>query len=128
MGMLFLHIGVESKSYDLRRQVVRSLEDSSASFPELVNGVVIDSMVTFLARDIKTLAPKLHEDAEPAADHQSRLSTILLACASFGEDTASDVKKTLLVNLVVLAHHRYICETCVAIKNHFFADVLRWEF
>lgn len=118
--MLFLHIGVECKSYALRRQVVSTLEDSSASFPELVNGVIMDSMVTFLAKESKLSAPKLQsDDVEPTPDYQSRLSTILLACASFNEETDAAVRKSLLVNLIVLTHHRQICEYFVMIVSYF---------
>lgn len=68
-------------------------------------------MVAHLSREIKPSTSKAQADeVELPFDYQSRLSAILSAGAFFGTSTATEVRKALLVNLVVLAHHRQICE------------------
>ena len=110
--MMCLHLGMETKSHDLRRELIASLEKNSALFPELLNGVIVDSLVAFLSREVKRPSSKTSSDEVESTTgrHPQLLSKILSACASFSEATEVVVRKKLLVKLVVIAHHNQLCE------------------
>jgi Generalcontrol nonderepressible 1 (Gcn1) N-terminal len=112
MGMMFLYLGMNSQSHNLQRELVRSLENHSSLFPEVLNSVIVDSLTAFLSLRVKRLTSKTSSDeVDPAVDHQPQfLSKILSTCASFNEATDINVRKTLLTNLIALAHNSQICE------------------
>jgi Generalcontrol nonderepressible 1 (Gcn1) N-terminal len=116
LGLLFLYLGVECQSLNIRRELTGFLADSSASFPELVNGVMVDAFNTSLSKNFNVPISKAETDEDVVTDnHQSRLSTIVLACASFGEDVDPAVRKAVLTKMIVFAHHRKICKSFMLI-------------
>lgn len=50
---------------------------------------------------------------------QSRFSSLLLACASFGIEVEAATKEELLADLVLLAHHPEICESFRRVLRHY---------
>lgn len=105
---MFLHLGVESSSPEIRRSVHTVLAASTAGLPELTNRVVRDALTTFVSRGPPS--PKAGSADEQAVswNKESRLSTLLLSTVTFGDDVDLAVREGLIADLIVLAHHRLV--------------------
>lgn len=112
MGMILLHIGTESKSFEVRRLVLASVERLVSRRPELVNVIMASAVRLYLTKHLPSATKAVEsatEDSESVVRPDSRLPAILLASVSFGEDVEKDVREKALVNDVVIAHHRIFC-------------------
>ena len=109
-GSLLVHVATESKSHVIRDQLYSVLRSVAQTEPGLTNQLVTDALVAFVCREEKPPAKPITEESERPVDYQIRLSSILSASSALPADTDLEVRKQILVNLVVLAHHKQICE------------------
>ncbi|OBZ65072.1 Translational activator GCN1 [Grifola frondosa] len=105
MGMIFLHLAVESSSSHIRRSVIASLELLTTQLPELVTDSVTAAMTTYLSKERSKAANGAGDDSEPSINKESRLSAVVLACAAFADDCSHETREKLLIKFIVLAHH-----------------------
>ncbi|KAI6101038.1 armadillo-type protein [Pisolithus croceorrhizus] len=135
-GFIFLHLAVQSPSFETRRTAIRTLQSAASRHPNLVPLLVKESLLTTLTKDKSSTttsksgaavlppsqpAPDSHEKTV-AADKHKRHAVLLLACAA-GLGSASQIvldqdqgleavnctaSSDPLVGFVVLAHHATI--------------------
>ncbi len=112
LGLVFLHLAVESSSADIRRSAVGSLASLSLKQPELVNNMVGAALELYLSKEKASSKKSANgEEVEPKVTNtDGRLCAFLLACGSFAEDVEREKREILLVKLVILAHHPIIGE------------------
>ncbi|GBE83943.1 eIF-2-alpha kinase activator GCN1 [Sparassis crispa] len=110
MGMIFLHLAIESHTPQIRRLVLTSLETLTANNPEVVNCVITAALTVYLSR------PSTHKFPNDAGDEpnspvnrEGRLPAVLLASCGFADRCDQTIRQNSLVNLVVLAHHPLLC-------------------
>lgn len=103
-------MGTESKSHVIRDKLYSVLRSVAQTEPGLVNQLVTDALVAFVSQEEKPPAKPSTEETERPVDYQIRLSSILSASSAPPADTDLEVRKQILTNLVVLAHHNRICE------------------
>ncbi|PSR76114.1 hypothetical protein PHLCEN_2v8664 [Hermanssonia centrifuga] len=113
LGLVFLHLAVESSSADIRRSAVGSLASLSLKQPELVNNMVGAALELYLSKEKASSKKSANgEEVEPKVTNtEGRLCAFLLACGSFAEDVEREKREILLVKLVILAHHPIIAGT-----------------
>lgn len=104
-------MGTESRSYAIRDQLYSVLRLAAQTEPGLINQLVTDALVAFVSREEKSPTKPAAEESERPVDHQIRLSSILSASSALPADTDPEVRKEILTNLVVLAHHKRICRS-----------------
>lgn len=57
------------------------------------------------------------EEEKPVVDKRGRYATVLLACASFGDEGPDKTaREVLIVDWMVLAHHPAICTSLFALS------------
>jgi hypothetical protein len=106
-----VHVATESKSHAIRDQLYSVLRSVAQTEPGLINQLITDALVAFVCREEKPPPKPTVEEPERPIDYQKRLSSVLSASSAFPADTDLEVRKQILVNLVVLAHHKQICES-----------------
>ena len=111
--MIFVHLALESASPSIRRSAISALERLVETEPELINLSILAALSSHLSKP--QVAPSKGvasngEEAEPRANKEGRLPAIILACGSFSEECAQDVKERLLLEFVLVAHHPGSCE------------------
>jgi hypothetical protein len=102
-------VGTEAKSRIVREQLYSVLRSVAQTEPGLVNRLVTEALVAFVPREEKPPAKPVTEEAERPVDYRVRLSSILSASSALPVDTDLEVRKQILTNFVVLAHHKRIC-------------------
>ncbi|KAI0657693.1 ARM repeat-containing protein [Cubamyces menziesii] len=107
-GLIFVHLALESASPSIRRSAISALERLVETEPELINLSILAALSSHLSKP--QVAPSKGvasngEEAEPRANKEGRLPAIILACGSFSEECAQDVKERLLLEFVLVAHH-----------------------
>ena len=112
MGSLLVYVGTESKSHVVRDQLYSLLRSTAQTEPELTNQLVTDALVAFVFREEKPPTKPTMEEPERPVDYQTRLSSILSGSSALPVGTDLEVRRRILANLVVLAHHRQICKFC----------------
>ncbi|CCM02945.1 uncharacterized protein FIBRA_05060 [Fibroporia radiculosa] len=108
MGLIFLHLAVESQYPQVRRSTISALESLTRSQPELTPTVVLSALSLYWSREgavTSKVANGSLEEGETGVSKGGRLSALLLTSAAFAEDCDDSLRKTSLVNSVVLAHH-----------------------
>lgn len=81
---------------------------AAARLPLLTNQIAREALTTYISRG-KPTSSKAIDDQEVSWNKYGRLSTFLLNCVSFEESLDVSTRESLLVDLVVLAHHNLIC-------------------
>lgn len=104
-----MHVGTESKSHVVRDRLYSILRSIAQTEPGLINQLVADALVAFVSREEKPPAKSVTEEVERPVDYQTRLSSILSAPSVLPADTDLGIRKQIIANLIVLAHHRQIC-------------------
>ena len=102
---------MESKSHAIRHQLYTILRSFAQTEPGMINQLIADALVNFVSREEKPPVKPATEELEKPIDYQTRLSSILSAASALPVDTDLEVRKQILTNLVVLAHHKRICES-----------------
>jgi hypothetical protein len=101
LGLIYMHLSINSQSPEIRRDVNVSLVEATSKAPALTTRVVRDSLTTFLSR-----GTSLQKSPNEESSHKhSRLSAVLLASVSFGDEVDQLVRENAVVETVVLAHH-----------------------
>lgn len=103
-------MGAESKSHVVRDRLNTVLRSVAQTEPGLINQLVTDALVDFVSREEKPPTKPATEEVERHIDYQIRLSSILSASSALPVDTDLEVRKRIITNLIVLAHHKRICE------------------
>lgn len=114
IGIIFLHLAVESRSPHIRRQVIGTLEASTFKLPVLVNRAVTAALTVYLSHPMVSSSKVLNgnqEEAESSVYKEGRLPLFVLASVAFDPECTSIVREDSLVNLVVIAHHPLLCES-----------------
>ena len=105
LGLVLLHLAVESRSPEIRRTVIKVLEVATAQMPELVNKLVTSSLTIYFSRAKSSSLGIVDEGAEDSSHVVRRLPAFALASAAFDESCDQVIRESCLVNLSVLAHH-----------------------
>jgi hypothetical protein len=107
LGSIYIHLSINSQSPEIRRDVNVSLVEAASKAPALTSRVVRDSLTTFLSHSASLQkSPNLSpEESSHQWNKHSRLSAILLASVSFGDEVDQLVRENAVVETVVLAHH-----------------------
>jgi hypothetical protein len=121
IGLAFLHLAVDSKSPQVRRAVIKAIEDAMLKQPQLVNRIIRESLAESLMRD-KPSTPNasgsLGEEHEVSAHRRVRLSAFLSSAAAISEDIDLSVRESLMTELIVLGHHPAICRlSFISLRN-----------
>jgi hypothetical protein len=109
-GSLLVHVGTESKPHVIRDRLYSVLRSIAQTEPGLINQLIADALGAFVSREEKPPAKSTVEELEKPVDYRIRLSSILSVSSALPADTDLEVRRDILVNLVVLAHHERICE------------------
>ena len=107
LGSIYIHLSINSQSPEIRRDVNVSLVAAASKAPALTTRVVRDSLTMFLSRGTQLQkSPNLSpEESSHLWNKHSRLSAVLLASVSFGDEVDQLVRENAVVETVVLAHH-----------------------
>ena len=107
LGSIYIHLSINSQSPEIRRDVNVSLVEAASKAPVLTSRVVRDSLTTFLSHSASLQkSPNLSpEESSHQWNKHSRLSAVLLASVSFGDEVDHLVREIAVVETVVLAHH-----------------------
>ncbi|KAF8911690.1 armadillo-type protein [Gymnopilus junonius] len=116
-GLVYVHLGVDSQSPEIRKSVTASLVNSAVVAPRLTEKIIREALTTFVARGVPSASSKsssvasASEDAATAKpwNNHSRLSALLLSVVSFSEEIDTLLRQDAVVALIVLAHHPLIC-------------------
>ncbi|KAI0366693.1 ARM repeat-containing protein [Pilatotrama ljubarskyi] len=107
-GLIFLHLAVESSFPQIRRATLATVEKLVASHPKLVDLSILSSLLTYFSK-AQSSTPKATmvngEESENRTSREGRLSVITLACGAFSEECPAEVKESLLLDFVLVAHH-----------------------
>jgi hypothetical protein len=135
IGSVFMHLAVNGSTPQLRRDTLSALERLSTTFPEVVNRVARDALVTFISKEdqakFKTASSDDSQDDRAPVNRQMRLSSLLYTCATFGDDTDVGLKQRLLADLVIIAHHAGVCRSFPCSFEKFVVHSqtrARWQF
>ncbi|EMD33195.1 hypothetical protein CERSUDRAFT_142825 [Gelatoporia subvermispora B] len=112
LGMSLLHLAVASSSPNIRRLVVKALEEQSSASPELVNNAITAALTSYLTKEVATpskLANRDGEESAPDSGRENRLSAVILSCGAMPADYDQDLKAQLMIKFVILAHHSAVC-------------------
>jgi hypothetical protein len=94
--------------------MLTALQDSTQRLPQLTNQIVREALAVFLSKSRHTRqavsGPEEAQGAPTWAKH-GWAAMLLLTCAAFSEDVGVAVREGLIVELVVLGHHRLVCES-----------------
>lgn len=108
IGMVFLHLVINSPLPQTRRETIKTLEESVAQLPEVASVAIVSALSAYVSKE-KASSAKVQngssEENEPKVNREGRLSAFLLAAQAFSEECDSATRKTALVRCVVLAHH-----------------------
>lgn len=130
IGMVLLHLAVDSPSSQIRRSTIAALESSSSIQPQLVSRVVRESLTASLSREKPSSAKAavISEDENEKPTHkQTRLAAFLTSVGSIGDDVDLTIRENLMAELVILGHHPIICRsqaTLSCMLAHL--DCFRW--
>ncbi|KAI0077211.1 ARM repeat-containing protein [Panus rudis PR-1116 ss-1] len=105
LGSILLHLTIESTSSVLRRSVLQSITELAASVPSLILNAIASALSSYLTRGGKTATKPGEEESELSDRKANRLISLLLASATVGEKVELSARESLLVDVVVLAHH-----------------------
>lgn len=114
-GLVYVHLGVDSQSPEIRRSVNASLVNSAVVAPQLTKKIIREALTTFLARGPPSPSkPSTSNTSEEATIAQpwnkhSRLSSLLLSTVSFSDDIDTVLREDAVIELIILAHHPLIC-------------------
>ena len=112
LGLSLLHLAVEGRTPEFRRIVVTVLSEFTPEHPELLNEVVSSALDAYLRRD--KLTPKVNQVGEDTSlsvkNQESKLSSLLLTCAAFGDSIDRALRESSLIRLIILGHHPAVCE------------------
>ncbi|KAF8161530.1 armadillo-type protein [Crassisporium funariophilum] len=112
LGLVFIHLALNSQSQEIRRIVNTTLVGMNIRAPKLTNRVIRDALTTFLARGLpmsKQVAAGSEEDQPIHWKKHTRLSTLLHSIVTFGDDVDPLLRETNVVELIILAHHHLLC-------------------
>ncbi|EPQ55338.1 ARM repeat-containing protein [Gloeophyllum trabeum ATCC 11539] len=111
VGSAFLHLAVDSRFSDIRRQCVKSLETLSSRVPKVVSSIAKEGLLVYLVHAKPSLSLKTIEDEseKPILNLENRLAAVLLASASFSDDCDVTTKQDILADLINIAHHPTTC-------------------
>lgn len=122
-GAVFVHLAVQTTFSDVRRATAGVIAEAVARRPQLLNPVFCDALTAALTKPVvssKAAAPSPagDEQEKPVVDKRGRYATVLLSCASPGDEGRQGrldkaAREVLVVNWVVLAHHPAICTSLV---------------
>ena len=105
IGMIFLHLAINSQHQLVRRWTLATLEASAALFPETVNRAAIHALSSFLSNDKWSLPASGAEEASASSRLGDRLALLCVASFPCRGSCEEQARKSNLVNFVVLAHH-----------------------
>ncbi|KAF9012742.1 armadillo-type protein [Cyathus striatus] len=108
LGLVFVHLALDGHSPDIRKDVYKVLEASTARVPQLTNLVMCDALNVFLARGPPTPKVSSPEDQPQPWNKHSRLAALLLSAVNFEEGVDQATREDLAVNLVIIGHHQLI--------------------
>ena len=102
-----VQLATESAQHETRKAAVAFVERANARNPGLTHKVLGEGLRGWLlaVEKAKATAKPLKEDEDAPADHSPRITSILGALASFGEDASPELRQELVAELVVIAHH-----------------------
>lgn len=122
LGLIYIHLSINSQSPEIRRDVNVSLVEAASKAPALTTRVVRDSLTTFLSRSTSLQkSPNLSpEESTRQWNKYSRLSAVLLASVSFGDEVDQLVRENAVVETVVLAHHHLMSSFAIHLKHRVF--------
>jgi Generalcontrol nonderepressible 1 (Gcn1) N-terminal len=112
VGLVLLHLSLESTSLHLRRTVVAAIEKYAIRSPQLINLIIREALTSFLSREpapsVKA-ASGLEEEQQTSSSNQGRLAQLLLHCVAFNDALEISEKEDILVELIILSHHQLAC-------------------
>ena len=120
LGLVLLHLSLHSTSSDTRRAVLAAIERSAQQSPLLINSVIRESLRTLLSRETAIDTANV-EAAQSSLSKSGRLSTVLYHCVAFDDRLDISDREKLLVELIVLSHHR-LAGTIGTLKTMCFPD------
>ncbi|KAI0764358.1 ARM repeat-containing protein [Trametes elegans] len=108
VGLIFLHLAIESSSPQVRRSTMTTLERLTGTQPELTSLAVLAAVTSYFSKNqhVSSKPAATNGDVpETRASKESRLSALILTSGAFGEDCPQDVKERLVSDFVLVAHH-----------------------
>lgn len=111
LGLVYLHLAIDSKFLEIRRSVNPHVVQATARAPQLANRLIGDALASFLSRgdpSSKAASTPANDQVQPW-NKQSLLSTLLLSVVSFGDDVDVSLRENIVVEYIVLAHHHLLC-------------------
>jgi len=111
MGSIFVHLALESQHPEIRRSVNTSIINAAVRSPKTTSHVVREALTAFVARGppSQKATNDPSDEVETPWNKQARLAALLLSAVSCGEGVDAAVRETIVVELIVLAHHQLIC-------------------
>ncbi|KAH9485783.1 eIF-2-alpha kinase activator gcn1 [Psilocybe cubensis] len=112
LGLVYIHLGVESRHPEVRKLVNSSLVNATARAPQLTDRIIREALSSFIIRasvSHKTASGSISEESSQPWNKNSRLSTLLLSIVTFGEEVGATLRENVVVELIILAHHNLIC-------------------
>ncbi|KDQ20094.1 hypothetical protein BOTBODRAFT_101949 [Botryobasidium botryosum FD-172 SS1] len=102
-GLIFLQLAIFSAHKEVRQAATDSVQTLNISLPKTINRVIRESLAELLVRE----EGKAAAGGEALADirFRERVYHLLLACASFDEELDETARESLVVKLLVIAHH-----------------------
>jgi hypothetical protein len=114
IGLVFLHLAVDSQSPQVRRSVIMALEDQAANQPQLMNRIVRESLARSLIQDTPSTSrttTSTGEVLEVRTHRQAWLSAFFSTAAATGRHIDLTIREKLVAELIVLGHHHSICRS-----------------
>ncbi|TFK68469.1 ARM repeat-containing protein, partial [Pluteus cervinus] len=109
LGLVFLQLGVDGSTPEIRKKANESLQLTAAKKPELVNAIVRDAFTTFLARGPPTPPTPASADDQPKPwNKQNRLSGLLFSVLAFNEGVEKGVREKAVADLIIFGHHSLV--------------------
>jgi hypothetical protein len=109
LGLVLIHLALDSKSSDVRRNVNAVISAATISNPMLTNQIIRDALASFLARGLRSQHNTSADDVQAPWNKHAKLSALLLSAVSFAEETETFIREKAVVELIVLVHHHLIC-------------------
>ncbi|KAI0035599.1 ARM repeat-containing protein [Vararia minispora EC-137] len=108
LGLAFLHLAVEGKAVNSRKQTLVALERLTFLFPKIVNQMVHQALVNYALR-LKPATKQNSEADKPVVSKHPRVLAFMYAAAAYGDDIEDTERQEMLTRFVVIAHHPEIC-------------------
>ncbi|KAJ8518630.1 hypothetical protein ONZ45_g4322 [Pleurotus djamor] len=110
LGLVFVHLAVQSTSYDLRNDVLITIASLSARFPKLTATIIRDALISFLSSGIPSIKSSSAETSDVSWNKHGRLSSLILSSLSPSDKGSSEDAEEALVQSLIIAHHELLCE------------------